>query len=86
MKTKNQMMGYEAYVKSMQKIGDIKVRSITVDAEKYAEYLRRMELNEALLEDIHKQHMRTITLRRQIAGRKRKYPINWLRITTAEED
>ena len=86
MKTKNQIMGYDAYLKSMKQIGDIKLHNITVDAEKYAEYVRKMEINQALLEDIEKQHMRTIMLRKQIAGQEKKSHAKWVRLMMVEDE
>lgn len=86
MKTKSPSLEYEAYLKRMQKIGNTKVCNIIVDSKKYAEYVKRMELNQALLEDIQKQHKQTIILRKQIVGHNKKKSPKWLRIMMVEDD
>ncbi len=86
MKVKTKLMGYDAYLKRMEQIGDTKLHSITVDAERYAEYVRRMELNQILLEDIQKQHMRTVALRKRIVGQGKKDNTKWMRIMMVEDD
>lgn len=87
MKTKIPSVNYEAYVERMKKMGNVKVREITVDSQKYAEYLKRMEHNLELLEEIRKQTAKTAMLRRSIVGHSgRQSAIKYVRYLMEKDD
>ena len=87
MKTKIQSAKYEAYVERMKKLGNVKVRDITVDPQKYAAYLAKMEHNLALLDEIQKQTAKTAMLRNSIVGhRGGRTAIKWVRYKTEKDD